>query len=152
MNKFTAVALYSGLKTSAIKKGGTERAKWERPQLIQQKRCWGEMELQEQWGKGRKWRVQQRKVYTARHQKVYLYKTVTSSEGVDRWGVSSTNFPVQRNFLLYTTCCLTCFRFFFFFWLFLRLQSEAVKKENWNWSSNRVRMWKGSEVVLPFKS
>lgn len=148
MNKFTAVALYSGLKTSAIKKGGTERAKWERPQLIQQKRCWGEMELQEQWGKGRKWRVQQRKVYTARHQKIYLYKTVTSSEGVDRWGVSSTNFPVQRNFLLYTTCCLTCFGFFF---LFLTI-SEASKwsgkkgelKLKQQSSQNVKRKWSGA--------
>lgn len=148
MKKFTAVAFYSGLKTSAIKKGGRERAKWERPQLIQQKRCWGEIELQEQWGKGRKWRVQQRKVYTARHQKVYLYKTVTSSEGVDRWGVSSTNFPVQRNFLLYTTCCLTCFGFFF---LFLTI-SEASKwsgekgelKLKQQSSQNVKRKWSGA--------
>lgn len=150
MNKFTAVVLYSGLNTSACEKGGRGRAKWEGPQLIQQKRRWRKIVLQEQWEKGRNWRVQQRKVYIAHHQKVSLYKIVTSGKDVDRWGVSSDNLPVRRNFLLYATCCLTCCGIFFF--LFLSLQSEAVKKEKWNWSSNRVKMWKGSGVVLPFKS
>lgn len=144
MNKFTAVLF----KNSVGKKGRRGRAKWERSQLIQQKRCCGEMEPQEQWGKGRTWRVQQGKVHTAHRQKVFLYKIVTSREDVYRWGVSSDNFPVRRNFLLYATCCLTSFFFFYH----LPLQSEAVKKEKWNWSSNRVKMWKGSGVVLPFKS
>lgn len=150
MNKFTAVLF----NNSVGKKGRRGRAKWERSQLIQQKRCCGEMEPREQGGKGRTWRVQQRKVHTAHRQKVFLSEIVTSREDVYRWGVSSDNFPVRRNFLLYAlyaTCSLTSSSSFIFL-PFLRLQSEAVKKEKWNWSSNRVKMWKGSGVVLPFKS
>lgn len=147
MNKFPPVLFNS----SVGKKGRRGRAKWERSQLIQQKRCCGEMEPQEQWGEGRTRRVRQRKVHTAHRQKVCLYKIVTSREDVYRWGVSSDNFPVWRNFLLYATCCLTSFFFFFTISEASKWSGEKGEKKR-NWSSNRVKMWKGSGVVLPFKT
>lgn len=91
--------------------------------------------------------LQRRNVYPGPHQNTYYNRILTSSDEVNRWGLvlklsCGEDFPMLHHLLLNLLGYPPT--------LFQRLQSEAVKKWKWNRSSNSSKMWKGSEVGLPF--